>query len=42
MLTVTASILETIIVRTSVFAGQQLLNVVYYVVLHYIIGIILH
>ena len=30
MLTVTASILETIIVRTSVFAGQQLLNVVYY------------
>ena len=30
MLTLTASILETIIVRTSVFAGQQLLNVAYY------------
>lgn len=30
MLTLTASILETIIIRTSVFAGQQLLNVAYY------------
>ena len=30
MLSLTASILETIIVRTSVFAGQQLLNVAYY------------
>lgn len=30
MLTLTASILETVIVKTSVFAGQQLLNVAYY------------
>ena len=30
MLTLTASIIETVIVRSSVFAGQQLLNVAYY------------
>ena len=30
MLTLTASILETVIIRTSVFAGQQILNVAYY------------
>lgn len=30
MLSVTASIIETIVIKTSVFAGQQLLNVVYY------------
>ena len=30
MLTLTASILETVIIRTSVFAGQQFLNVAYY------------
>ena len=30
MLTLTASILETVIMRTSMFAGQQILNVAYY------------
>lgn len=30
MLSVTASIIETIVIKTSVFAGQQLLNIVYY------------
>ena len=30
MLSVTASIIETIVIKSSVFAGQQLLNIVYY------------
>lgn len=30
MLTLTASILETVIVKTSVFASQQILNIAYY------------
>ena len=30
MLTLTASILETIIIKTTVFAGQQFINVAYY------------
>ena len=30
MLTLTANIVETVIIKTSVFAGQQILNVAYY------------